>query len=294
MSSIVNLHTHSNHSDGYESPREIVQLAATSGVRLLALTDHDMTSGILEAVDEGKKLGVRVIPAAEISSRFHDKTIHILGYGLDIQHVGLQKLLAYLRDFRRQKMIEKMKEILAGLPFEKQFDIQEFVVAQGEYFCPPKSASFLLQRGIAPTFGAVWELIKGVKVAADDIHPQEVIKVVHDAGGRAVLAHPFGPIIGLPSISKVADEQYQMMKALKDQGLDGIECYQLSHHPDGVQGALDLAKRLGLLITAGSDWHGPLHTKDENIKVAIPNYQENFGDFTVPLEEAEVIMSKFT
>lgn len=286
MGSLVNLHTHSYHSDGIESPSDIVQLAAQSGIKLLALTDHDMTTGVAEAMAAGERLGVRVIPGAEISSRFHNKTIHILGYGIDTTNQKLQELLAHLREFRREQMIKKVREIVP--------DIDKFIAAQGEYFCPPKTASFLLKHRIAPTFADAWERIKNVKVAADDVQPEQVIATIHAAGGKAVLAHPFGPVIGISSISSNADEQKNLIKTLQAQGLDGMECYQLSHFVEDVPRALQLCEELGLMVTAGSDWHGPLHTKDENIKTVIPNYQEHFEDFTIPQDAAEKIIKQFT
>lgn len=246
-----------------------------------------MTSGVLDAQDEGSKLGVEVITGAEISSRYHDVTIHILGYGFDIENAELQKLLLHLRTFRRDNMIARMKEIAPAL-------LDEFIEEQGEYFCPPKTAKFLTDRKLAADHQAAWAMIKGVHVAARDVQPKHAITAIHDAGGIAVLAHPFGPMIGISSISKDREQQRKLIAELKDQGLDGLECYQLSHLEKNVTQAVQIAENLELLITGGSDWHGPLSTKTANIIDIVPNYKERFGDFSIPAKEGQAIITELS
>ncbi len=252
MTITCDLHTHSTFSDGTLTPSELVRAAKAARLDIIALTDHDTTDGVPEAVAEGKRLGLEVIAGIELSSSVSSPTgqeseLHILGYFLRFEDVHFQKLLTLFRQERLgrgKKILAKLSEL--GMPIDSA-DIQEF--AEGKSFGRPHIARALVKaRYVGTVQEAFNRFLKDGKpayVPKPMPSPAECIKMIRRVGGLAVLAHPtFG-----------APRQRQGWEALIKAGLNGIEAYHSQHTPTQIREFVKLAKDLNLLVTGGSDFH---------------------------------------
>jgi 3',5'-nucleoside bisphosphate phosphatase len=242
----VDLHSHSTASDGSRSPAQVIAAAARAGLAAIALTDHDSVSGIPEAVAEGERHGVRVVTGTELSAHDDDgHEIHLLGLHLaDLE--PLERKLASLRDVRRRRaeaMVEKLNAL--GLPVSMESVLEQ---ARGGALGRPHVARALVHGRLVKDFREAFERYLGNGRAAyvekERLAVPDAIKLVHDAGGIAVLAHP-GP-----------DATLQSLSHMKDVGLDGVEVRHPSHLPEQERAISELADNLGLLPSGGSDWHG--------------------------------------
>ena len=270
---MIDLHTHSWCSDGGIPPKELVKEAAELGVEILALTDHDGTYGIEEAVEAGKRLGVSVIGGVEFSSYLEtfDCHMHILGLGIDPKEKGMAEKMIWIREKRRERNAQ-MLDIFHQLGFELEAEDMQLYPGQ-DYVGKPNMARALVNRGYASTITEVFESPKMLKapemkvVRRDRVAAEEAIQLIHNAGGLAILAHPFkvfweGRIS--PSRRDFDDPVHIQSRAhfetildkLVARGLDGMECFYTSHSKEETEYLCALAERKGLMITAGSDYHG--------------------------------------
>jgi hypothetical protein len=243
----IDLHTHSLRSDGALSPTELVQRAAARGVRVQALSDHDTLVGVGEALAEGERLGVRIIPATELNTESEWGDIHVLGYFLDPADMALEARLRWLREGRGRR-IELMVERLATLGFPVALE-RVLAIAQGGALGRPHLAQALLEAGYIPTYDDAFRTLiskdSPAYVARVGLTPHEAVRLVRDHGGVPSLAHPF-----------TATDLETVLPQLVDAGLAGIECYYGSHHAAETVRCLALAARYDLVPTGGSDFHG--------------------------------------
>ncbi len=243
----IDLHTHSLRSDGAYAPAELVRRAAARGVRAQALSDHDTLAGVAEAVVEGERLGVRVIPATELNTESDWGDIHVLGYFLRPGDDALEATLRRLREDRRRR-IERMVERLAALGFPVALD-RVLAIAQGGALGRPHLAQALFEAGYVLSYDDAFRTLIGkdspAYVARVGLTPLEAVRLVREHGGVSSLAHP-GTAIDL----EVALPQ------LVDAGLAGIECYYASHPAAATVRYLRLAAGYDLVPTGGSDFHG--------------------------------------
>jgi len=251
----IDLHTHSTHSDGSFPPGQLVKLAKEKGLRALALTDHDTVSGVEEALAVGKQLGVEVVPGVEISAQFGPGTMHVLGYYLYTAHpelTGALKKLQQARAARNPKIIDRLETL--GL----KITTAEVLAISSEQVGRPHIAQVLVQRGYVSSVDEAFSLYlkKGAAAYVEKFRysPQEAIALIRKAGGLASLAHPFTLGIEEPK------ELSLMAKDLQSMGLEGIEVFYPDHTEEMTLLADDVAKKLGLLRTGGSDFHGDLKT----------------------------------
>ena len=259
------LQAHSVHSDGSLGAAEVVERAAAAGVELFALTDHDTVDGVPEAAARARELGLRYSPAAELSAvHGGHEDLHVLGYELDVSDPGL---IAILEDFRgdRARRIEAMAERLRELGFELD---DAPLVARREAGKPigrphladavlehPANAERLRAEGIAgkdelfPPY-----LVPGARAYVARSRPTvaEAIEVIHAAKGVAVWAHPFWDVEDPAEALATLDE-------FADAGLDGVECFYVTHSEEQTRLLHDHALRRGLLTTGSTDFHGPDH-----------------------------------
>ncbi|MGB4592946.1 MAG: PHP domain-containing protein [Coriobacteriia bacterium] len=243
----IDLHIHSNASDGAFAPREVVRHALSAGIRRIALTDHDTVDGIPEAMAAGAEMGVTVIPGVELSAETADgRSAHILGYFIDVDDAELREYLAHLRNTRLErarKMVEALTK--AGMPVTL-----EDVIARAREGSIGRAhvALALVDAGVVPNMGAAFsELIgrdKPYFVSRPVPEPQEVIATIRRAGGLAVIAHP--------AVSGIEDA----IPALATTGLEGVEAYHSQHDAVTRRRLRDTARALGLIVTGGSDFHG--------------------------------------
>ena len=247
----IDLHLHTTYSDGSHTPLEVVTMASQAGLSTLAITDHDCTEGLPEAFTSASVLNLRIVPGIEMSSRFRGKETHILGYFIDWQDATLQRRLSRLRETRRTRIpyiLRKLTQL--GVPVTEE-EVNE--VAGVGSVGRPHIAQVMLAKGYIRNVKEAFDRYLGQGAAAyvprDLPDATEVITWIQEAGGVAVLAHP----------SWVAEKPRGLQpfcEALKEGGLQGIEVFYSTHTSRQTSEYLTLAKRLDLLVTGGSDFHG--------------------------------------
>ena len=247
----IDLHTHSSYSDGSLSPRQLVQLAKKRGLRAIALTDHDTVGGVEEALIAGKELGVEVVPGVEISAQHPPGTMHILGYYINASNGRLLEALKKLqqaRAARNPKIIERLQALGLEISTTEVLDLSAGQVGR------PHIARALVNKGYVSSIEQAFSLYlkKGAVAYVEKFRfpPKETIAMIRGAGGIAVLAHPFTLGMAKP------EELFQLLGELGEMGLEGVEVYYPDHTAEIAVLYEDVAKRLGLVCTGGSDFHG--------------------------------------
>ena len=248
----VDLHVHTTVSDGDLSPSACVDEAARMGLAAIAITDHDTLEGNAEAMARGEELGVEVVPGVEISLEHDTLTIHLLGYYPEPDAPELAAVLASLRghrDERNPEILRRLGEL--GCPIETEEVMAE---AGSGVVGRPHIAAVMIRKGYVATLNEAFDryLGKGAPayVERGKPAPDEAIGALLRARAVPVLAHP-----GAMRARNV-DEIESVVVRLADAGLRGIEAYYSSCDPAQVNMCLRLAKRHGLLVTGGTDFHG--------------------------------------
>lgn len=248
----IDLHAHTEHSDGTLSPRELVERARDVGLSALAVTDHDTTSALAEARATGEELGVEILDGCEITAQSPSGIVHVLAYGFDEQDDGFQALLARVRDgrdARNDKILEKLTTL--GVPLALE-EVQALAV--GQIVARPHFAQAMVKRGYVDHLREAFDhyLRDGgpAYVQAEVPETEEAIAMTADAGGAAVIAHPRSLKLG----SREAYER--VFRGYKEAGLAGIEVNHPSQDVNLRRRFSDLASLLDLIPTGGSDFHG--------------------------------------
>ena len=259
MRRFADLHTHSTASDGSTAPADLVDLAEQKQLAALALTDHDTLAGLSEAADRASLYPeLHFIPGIEVSAVYPRGTLHLLGLGIDPAGASVVDLTARLRRAREQrnpKILDRlrglgidldMEDVLACVPGDRS--PQTRVVSRMHI------ARAMIERGLARNPKEAMDRYIGAGAPAyvdkERTPPRQAIAAIRDAGGLAVLAHP-------PQLqTRNAAELQRVLRNLIDDGLEGIECYHSDHSPQQTRLYLDLARRFGLAVTGGSDYHG--------------------------------------
>lgn len=249
----ADLHTHTAASDGLRSAAAVVARAREIGLHAVAVTDHDTTAGLAEAAAAGRQAGLQVIPGIELSTwsdRWH-REIHLLGYGLPADGGTLAPLLAETRRARR----ERAREIVARLQRLGLDLTWDDVAAQAGAGAVgrPHVARALLRRGLVTSIGEAFDryLAAGrpAFVPRPRLSPEAGIEALRGAGAVPVLAHP--------GLLRMSLDDATWLESLRRKGLAGIEAFHSRHTHRQVARVLALARRLELLVTGGSDCHGP-------------------------------------
>lgn len=266
---MIDLHFHSTFSDGADTPEQLVARGAAAGLRAMALTDHDSLHGVPSFLAACRHAHLTGLSGVEISAEVPAGTLHILGLGFDPGHNELNEHLERVldgRDWRNRQILKKLNEFGLALAWDEVASLAgEDVVGR------PHFAQAMVRRGYAASSQEAFDvyLAKGQPAYVDRfrLSPEDGIRLIRDAGGVAVVAHPFTwePDFGALE-GKLAD--------LRQAGLGGVEAYYSEHSPEQTVAYLRFAKRLGLLVTGGSDYHGG--TK-ENIALGT-----GFGNLHVP------------
>jgi len=261
----MDLHSHTLRSDGVLRPAELVAAAAAAGVRLLAITDHDTLAGVRELGRDGAvPAGLELVPGIEINSVLDeaesagagDGEVHILGLGVDPDDAALEAALARQRDARRvrfEQMVARLREI--GLPVDRALEDQPTTTDE-DALGRPRIARALIQCGYATSIedAFVRHLSRGrpAYVPRQGLGPVEAIRAIRAAGGIASLAH-----------FAEAPRHVPFIRELVDAGLNGLEVYYRSYEPATVALLHDIAARLGVAMTGGTDFHGDRETYAE-------------------------------
>jgi len=252
MTSHVDLHTHTLRSDGTLTPTDLVTRAHARGVRVLALTDHDVTDGLTEAQATAAALGVRLVPGVEVSVTWESQTVHIVGLAIDPGHDPLQQGLARLREFRNFRARE-IDRRLAKKRITGAYDYAANV-ARGSILSRTHFARFLVDRGYVRTMGEAFKhyLTRGRPghVPGQWATLTEAVGWIHDSGGIAVIAHPARYKLSSGKLKRLLDE-------FKACGGQAIEVISGSHGPADNERFAAIAVRESLLASVGSDYHGP-------------------------------------
>ena len=247
----VDLHVDSNASDGTFSPSQVVELAKNAGLDAFALTDHDTTAGVPEALEKGRDLNIEVIPGIEVSSSFDGTEIHILGLFVNSDDPVLAAMLEKMR-ISRDRRNEKMLENLAadGISFTKEEicgDNPDTIITRAHI------AHALVAKGICSGMDQAFKkyLQYGGRYCPQKEHlsPEEVVKTLISNGAFVALAHPFQYKFG----DKKTEE---LIAHMADLGMKGLEVYHSSNNKLESMKLQEMAVRHHLLPTGGSDFHG--------------------------------------
>ena len=247
----VDLHVHSNASDGTFSPSQVVELAKNAGLDAFALTDHDTTAGVPEALEKGRDLNIEAIPGIEVSSSFDGTEIHILGLFVNSDDPVLAAMLEKMR-ISRDRRNEKMLENLAadGISFTKEEicgDNPDTIITRAHI------AHALVAKGICSGMDQAFKkyLQYGGRYCPQKEHlsPEEVVKTLISNGAFVALAHPFQYKFG----DKKTEE---LIAHMADLGMKGLEVYHSSNNKLESMKLQEMAVRHHLLPTGGSDFHG--------------------------------------
>ncbi len=245
----IDLHVHSSASDGTDPPAEVVRRAAAAHLDVVALTDHDTTAGLAQAI-EALPPGLTLIPGAELSCLLDDRSMHMLAYLFDPDDTALGAEMELIRDdriHRAMAMVGKLRELGAPVTWE-----QVTAIADGAVVGRPHIARALAEAGVVATpagaFTADWIADGGrAHVGRYAPAPERAIALVRAAAGVPVLAHPRSPGYEIPD---------EVIAGLAAVGLAGLEVFHPDHDDSERSRLAALASRLGLLATGGSDDHG--------------------------------------
>ncbi|MFA5626860.1 MAG: PHP domain-containing protein [Thiohalomonadaceae bacterium] len=248
------LHSHSWISDGTLSPTALVQRAAAAGVTVLALTDHDDTAGHAEARLAAEASGIEILAGVEVSVTWQGMTIHVVGLNIDPADIPLQTGLARLRDFRNWRAEEMGRRLaqrgIAGA------HAGALALSRGRVISRTHFAHFLVSQGCGKTVRDIFKhYIKPNKpgyVPGQWAALEEAVGWIRGAGGVAVMAHPARYPLTTSKLRRLLVE-------FMEYGGEAMEVVSGSHGPDDVQAMARHARGLGLLASAGSDFHGPEH-----------------------------------
>ncbi len=268
----IDLHIHTNASDGRFSPADIVQQAARKGLTIIAIADHDTVDGIAPALSAVKNFpGLRVIPAVEISTDIPHGEVHILGYFIDYTDHSLQATLKRMRDSRRERarrMIAKLGDLGMPISWER---VQE--IAGSGAIGRPHIAQAMLEKGYIQTFTEAFAKYISrdgpAYIEREKMTPQEAVELILQTKGLPVLAHPF----------TIPDPETMIIE-LKATGLIGIEAYYNGFNVDEVNKLVGLANKHNLIASGGSDYHG----LDDDTETMI-------GGVDVPMESTERLIA---
>ena len=249
---MIDLQAHSTVSDGQLPPTAVVAAAVEAGVTVMSLTDHDAVAGVRDAVAAADEAGIECVPAVEMSCvhRYSDD-LHVLGYWVDVDQIAPAcKRAQQERINRAKQIIERLNSLGVRVTFED-------AVAEAGAADSIGRPHIARAARAGPDLGPFFEqyLVPGAKAFVPRRWPQaeEAVDLIHDAGGLAVVAHPYW------DVSEPSEVRDLVQSLVRDVGLDGIESFYPPHTKTQTAHCLELCEELGLTPTGSSDFHGPTH-----------------------------------
>lgn len=269
----IDMHTHSNASDGALSAKELIDFAINQGLRGISITDHDTVAGIQEAQEYARSLkDFWFLPGVELSTEFLNEEVHILGYNIDSNFQELLSVLEEMQNHRKtraRKMIDKLKAIGIDISFDEVRALARGVIGR------PHIGEILINKGYAKNMEEVFAKYLKVGGAAYvpryKLTPMEAIRLIKKAGGIPILAHP-----GLIKNQEIVEMMIPF-------GLEGIEVYYPKHNDSQIKRYLHMVEVNNLIYTGGSDFH------------SIPNNTNrgyNLGSYAVSLPMIKTLIAK--
>ncbi len=259
----VNLHIHTNYSDGTFSPREVIEMANNFGLNVISITDHDNLDGYREAIQYAQQYNIELIPGVEISASHQNREVHILAYNIDPNSEEFNQLLNSIynsRFLRAKKIVQKLAELDIYLDFD---EIQK-KAGENNYLGRPHISNALIENGFCKDKFEAFEKYLGehcyayIPKLAPDV--KEVIEQVRKAGGISVLAHPYS----LRNDNYVYD--------IISFGIDGLEVFYAKCNDALIYHYNEIALKNGLIRTGGSDFHGEGYDLKIFEKFSVPDY----------------------
>jgi predicted metal-dependent phosphoesterase TrpH len=266
----VDLHLHTLHSDGADTPQAVVERAAKLGIAAIAITDHDTISGLAEGHEHAQRAGIELLAGVEISVDFQNQETHVLAYGFEESSPKLAEILLQNQLSRKQRSIdilEKLKEL--GVSFDYK-TVQPDGGAAGRMHIAQAMRDQGITKTIQEAFDRFLKFGKPAFVPRKNIYIETALEVVHNAGGLVFLAHP-GLNKGLR----------KRVPALLELPFDGIEAYHSKHTAGDTNEFLQLAQSRNLLVSGGSDCHG-----------AIKGGKPDMGTVQTPMKLYHAILEK--
>ena len=254
---MIDLHTHSNASDGSFPPGSLIAEAAKRGITAIALTDHDTTGGLKEAAAAAVEYNITFIPGIELEIAWNrEGEFHLLGLGIDQMNPEFSVTIAELAGRRQERnlaIVDRMNKAGIAASYD---EITAFAAGHGpggHSIGRPHFASFLVKRKIVKNFEQAFVRYLGrdkpFYIPKAGIEFENAVNLIHESGGLAVLAHPM-------SLYTAWGRLPELIKGLKEKGLDGLEAWHPSAKVSSCKRLEELGRKLGLIITAGSDYHG--------------------------------------
>ncbi len=267
----VDLHIHTTASDGAWAPEAVVRGAAAAGLDVIAITDHDTAAGVAQAQAVAHEARVQVIPGIEVSSTHRGSDVHILGYFIDPEAPALrahhQRAVGRRTD-RMHEMIGRLRTTGVEVTFD---DVMEAAGPDHVSIGRPHLARALVARGYAASVAEAFVSLIGdnapAYVPTRLLEPADAVRLVVDAGGIAIWAHPPAELVD------------ELLPALVAEGLRGLEVYRPSHRSHDVLRYETICRERGLLMSGGSDWH-------------TPEGGNRLGDFFVEAREIEALLAE--
>ncbi|TDX53301.1 PHP domain-containing protein [Orenia marismortui] len=243
----IDLHLHTTASDGSFTPKQLLTKAKELGFSAIAITDHDTIDGIAEGIELAEKLDIELVPGIEMNTDYENTEIHVLGYYIDYKDQKFIDKLASLKEARYnriKRIVGKLNDLGLVIDFE---EVKKN--ADGGALGRPHVAQIMLDKGYVEEWSEAFDkyIAKGAPayVERKKLTPQEAIQLIKEFGGIPVVAHP------------VLIERDELLEQLIEWGVEGIEVYHTEQDEEDSKRYLEFAQKNGLLITGGSDCHGP-------------------------------------
>lgn len=271
MEKLIDMHVHTTYSDGELTPKEVIKKAINHNIGIISLTDHDTINGV-KTIDRNedyiKNSGIKIINGIEVSCKYDNGTMHILGYDYDLDNSDLNKWLDDIRTNRMNATLSVMEQIKRdyGIVFNYQ-DIIDMINKNN--IGRPDLAKLCIKYGFCSTVDEAFDWFlnpakKKVQKTNKRTTFPECFKIIKNSGGLVVLAHPNSLLLDKNELEK-------MIIDMKKYGLDGIEVYHSSFTNKESNLYLNIANKYNLLISGGSDYHGPIVKPDTSLGVGRGN-----------------------
>ena len=267
----IDLHTHTSYSDGTFTPKELIEYAKIKNLSAISITDHDTINGLQEGEEAAKELGIEFINGIEFSISMNSKEFHILGLMFDRHLEIFEKFLSGMQKEREERnigIIKLLKESDVHLEYEELLSMSKNGIITRSHF-----GKIMVRKGYVRNVDEAFCKYLSNKgkayIPRNSFKPTQVIETIHEAGGIAILAHPYR--YGLDS-KGIED----LIIDLKNLNIDGIEAVYSSHTPRMETFLKDLASKYSLKISGGSDFHG---SNKSNIDLG-----SGFGNLQIPMQ----------